>query len=60
MVYVAVLICSDEECTERFEARGTLPELEALACDCGCALHLLGWPEPAGSGDGGLDLAAAA
>lgn len=46
MVYLAVLICSEDDCTERFEARGTLAELEALACDCGCGLHILGWPVP--------------
>jgi hypothetical protein len=46
MIYRAVLICSDEECTERFEAQGTLAELESLACDCGCAMHVLRWPEP--------------
>ena len=37
----AVLICSDEECTEIFEAYGSLEELEALACDCGCALQVI-------------------
>ncbi|MEA2390864.1 MAG: hypothetical protein QOK31_973 [Solirubrobacteraceae bacterium] len=46
MIYLAVLICSDEECTERFEAQGTLADLESLACDCGCAMHVLRWPEP--------------
>ncbi len=37
----ALLICCDDDCTEVFEAYGTLEELEALACDCGCALHVL-------------------
>ena len=38
----AVLICSDPECTESFDARAmTLGELEALACECGCALALV-------------------
>ncbi len=37
----AVLVCSDEECTEIFEAYGPLEELEALACDCGCALQVI-------------------
>lgn len=41
----AVLICSDDDCTERFEAYGPLEELEALACDCGCALAIVGWPD---------------
>jgi hypothetical protein len=40
-VYMALLICSDEDCTELFEAHGTLEELEALACDCGCSLEIL-------------------
>jgi hypothetical protein len=43
---VARLICSDPGCTEFFEARaGTLAELEALACDCGCALEIVAWPD---------------
>jgi hypothetical protein len=40
-VLSALLICSDQECTEIFEARGSLEELEALACDCGCALEIV-------------------
>ena len=56
---MAVLICSDEECTDTFEAYGTLEELEALACECGCALHVLSVSEDA-SADGarqrGFDL----
>jgi hypothetical protein len=43
---VARLVCSDGECTAVFEARaGTLTELEALACDCGCALVVVAWPD---------------
>jgi hypothetical protein len=43
---VARLICSDPECIEVFEARAvTLAELEALACDCGCALEIVAWPD---------------
>jgi hypothetical protein len=41
VVYTALLICSDEDCTELFEAYGTLEELETLACDCGCSLEIL-------------------
>ena len=37
----ALLICSDGDCAETFEAYGPLDELEALACDCGCALEVL-------------------
>jgi hypothetical protein len=51
-MFHAVLICSEDECTEVFEAYGSLEELEALACDCGCALQVLGISEaeePAGA-----------
>lgn len=60
MVYTAVLICSDLECTERFEARGTLAELAALACDCGCGLEIVGWPEALADDDARLDVLQAA
>jgi hypothetical protein len=40
MVY-ALLICSEDGCTDEFEAWGTLEEVEALGCDCGCALQLI-------------------
>jgi hypothetical protein len=40
MLY-ALLVCSDDDCTDTFEAWGTLEELEALACECGCALQLI-------------------
>jgi hypothetical protein len=42
MVFHALLICSDERCAEELEAYGTrLEELEALACECGCALQII-------------------
>jgi hypothetical protein len=47
MLYRALLFCSDDECTEVFEAVGTIDELQTLACDCGCGLEVVGWPEPA-------------
>jgi hypothetical protein len=47
-MYRALLICSDDDCTEVFEAYGSLEELDTLACDCGCALQVIGWPEEAG------------
>ena len=53
----ARLICSDGDCDETFEAWGTLEELEALACDCGCALEILAVGE-AGAGEERLDLQA--
>ena len=40
-MFHARLICSDGDCDETFEAWGTLEELQALACECGCALELL-------------------
>jgi hypothetical protein len=40
-MFHATLICSDDGCDETFEAWGTLEELEALACDCGCTLQVL-------------------
>jgi hypothetical protein len=42
VVFHALLICTDEACAEEIEAYGTrLEELEALACECGCALQLI-------------------
>jgi hypothetical protein len=40
-MFQARLICSDGDCDDTFEAWGTLEELQALACDCGCALEIL-------------------
>ena len=54
-MFHARLICSDGDCDETFEAWGTLDELQALACDCGCALELLALSEAAG--DARLELA---
>ena len=48
-VFRALLICSDGDCAEVFEAYGSLDELEALACDCGCSLQVLGVSEVEGS-----------
>jgi dihydroorotase len=47
-VFRALLLCSDGDCAEVFEAYGSLEELEALACDCGCSLELLEVSELAG------------
>ena len=51
-MFRALLLCADGECAEVFEAYGSLEELEAIACDCGCSLELLeisetGEPAPA-------------
>jgi hypothetical protein len=47
-MYVARLVCSDEQCAEGVTLEAaTLRELEALMCDCGCALEVIGWPDAA-------------
>jgi hypothetical protein len=45
-MYVARLVCSDAECAEEqsFEV-ATLAELELLACDCGCTLEVIAFPD---------------
>jgi hypothetical protein len=53
----ALLICSDDDCTAVYEGYGRLEDVERLACDCGCGLAVIGWPEPAeGEPDAGPDL----
>ena len=54
----ALLICSDDDCTDAFEAWGTLEELEALACECGCALQVISLSEAEGGGELQLERAA--
>ncbi len=45
-MFVARLICSDTDCAEeRLLEAETIAELEAMACDCGCALAIIGWPD---------------
>ncbi|HEX2233365.1 MAG TPA: hypothetical protein VHG69_08375 [Thermoleophilaceae bacterium] len=44
MLY-AVLICSDEECAQEFEAWGEPDDFERLACECGCALQAIAFCE---------------
>ena len=56
MLYRALLVCSEDECTEVFEAYGTLAELETLACDCGCALEIVGCPDAVEGRDTALEL----
>ncbi len=42
VLFVARLICSDEECAELAdEVVTSLAELDALACDCGCTWELV-------------------
>jgi hypothetical protein len=45
-MFVARLTCSDAECAAEVTAEGrTIAELEALLCDCGCALQVVAWPD---------------
>jgi hypothetical protein len=45
-MYTATLVCSDPACAEEIAGEtATLRELEALICDCGCALEIVGWPD---------------
>ena len=41
----ALLICSDDGCTAVFEAIGSIDVIDTLACECGCGLAIVGWPE---------------
>lgn len=41
----ALLMCSEDECTDTYEVYGLLEEIEALACECGCGLAVIGWPD---------------
>lgn len=44
-MFVARLICSDDDCPERCEIEAsTIAELASLACECGCAFEIIGWP----------------
>jgi hypothetical protein len=46
VMYTATLVCSDPACAEEIAGEtATLRELEALICDCGCALEIVGWPD---------------
>jgi hypothetical protein len=41
-VFIATLICSDEDCAEELDlVADDLDALEAAACDCGCTLLVL-------------------
>ena len=45
-MFVARVICSDTGCAEEREIEAaTLAEIEALLCDCGCVLEIIGWPD---------------
>ena len=58
-MFRALLVCSDTDCAEEFEAYGSLEELAALACDCGCVLEVIGISdvaEPADAAFAGFEL----
>jgi hypothetical protein len=41
-VWLAELICSDDECEVVLEAVGSLDDLELIVCDdCGCCLQIV-------------------
>lgn len=45
-MYLARIICSDSACAERAVVEAeTLEELDALLCDCGCSVQVLGIPD---------------
>lgn len=42
MLFIAELICSDDDCAEAVEAVGDLRDLESLVCEgCDCTLQVL-------------------
>ena len=51
-----LLFCSDDDCTEVYEAWGSEAELAALVCDCGVGLETIGVPEPIGDAADGVPL----
>jgi hypothetical protein len=40
-MHLSLLICSDDRCTDELEAAGSLEEVEAIACDCGCVMQVV-------------------
>jgi hypothetical protein len=45
-MYLAVVICSDPDCSEELEVEAaTLDELHTYVCGCGYAMDLVGWPD---------------
>jgi hypothetical protein len=46
VMFTARLVCPDADCAEELIAEAeTVAELDALACQCGCALEIVGWPD---------------
>jgi hypothetical protein len=46
----ARLLCSDGDCAAILEVIAPIEEIGSLACECGCGLAVLGWPEPVEDG----------
>jgi hypothetical protein len=45
-MWVARLSCPDPACAAEVTAEGrTIAALEALLCECGCALQIVAWPD---------------
>ena len=43
-MWFARLVCSDQSCPEELDVYAAeLTELEALGCDCGCSMQIVGW-----------------
>jgi hypothetical protein len=58
-VFVARLICSNADCSHECEIEAqTFAELEAIACECGCAFQIIGWPNWLDAGESALPMAA--
>jgi hypothetical protein len=47
VLLLARLVCSEAACADQLLEvhAATLAELETLACACGCALHVVAWPD---------------
>ena len=47
VLLLARLVCSEAVCAGHVLEihAATLAELETLACECGCALHVIAWPD---------------
>jgi hypothetical protein len=46
-LFRARLVCSGEECLAEYEVIAPAADIDALCCDCGLGLQVLGWPEEA-------------
>jgi hypothetical protein len=40
-MHLSLLVCTDDSCTDELEAAGSLEEVEAIACDCGCVMQVV-------------------